>query len=165
MACPYVPDLNLASEAAMRGYGRFVVDVLLPRVRRETPALANPQATGIDGVSLGGRHRACASAFKTPRRSVRWVRFSRRSAPIKRQCSPIWPRGARTPEPRIEPAPPHQHTTTCTAAPSIGSRRRGAQAGIAHDFADVPGPHDYAFNRGPGAYELLAWHDRVLRKG
>jgi len=27
----------------------------------------------------------------------------------------------------------------------------------------VTGPHDYAFNRGPGALEMLAYHDRVLR--
>ena len=27
----------------------------------------------------------------------------------------------------------------------------------------VTGPHDYAFNRGPGAIEMLAYHDRVLR--
>jgi hypothetical protein len=27
----------------------------------------------------------------------------------------------------------------------------------------VPGPHDYPFNRGPGAIEMLLWHDRVLR--
>jgi hypothetical protein len=27
----------------------------------------------------------------------------------------------------------------------------------------VPGPHDYEFNRGPGAYEMLMFHDRVLR--
>ena len=38
-------------------------------------------------------------------------------------------------------------------------------AGVPHDFADVPGPHDYPFNRGPGAIELLLWHDRVLVRG
>ena len=27
---------------------------MLPRVRRETPALSRPETTGIDGVSLGG---------------------------------------------------------------------------------------------------------------
>ena len=35
-------------------------------------------------------------------------------------------------------------------------------AGIDHDYADVPGPHDYPFNRGPGAIEMLVWHDRML---
>jgi hypothetical protein len=38
-------------------------------------------------------------------------------------------------------------------------------AGVAHDFADLPGPHDYVFNRGPGSIELLLWHDRALWHG
>src|SRR5262249_35120117 len=37
-------------------------------------------------------------------------------------------------------------------------------AGIDHDFVQVPGPHDYVFNRGPGSLELLLWHDRMLRR-
>ena len=37
-------------------------------------------------------------------------------------------------------------------------------AGIEHDYADVPGPHDYPFNRGPGAIEMLLWHDRMLAR-
>ena len=37
-------------------------------------------------------------------------------------------------------------------------------AGLEHDFADVPGPHDYPFNRGPGAIEMLLWHDRMLAR-
>jgi enterochelin esterase-like enzyme len=31
------------------------------------------------------------------------------------------------------------------------------------DFEIVRGPHDYDFNRGPGAIEMLLFHDRVLR--
>ena len=34
---------------------------------------------------------------------------------------------------------------------------------VAHEFVVVAGPHDYAFNRGPGGIEMLLWHDRVLR--
>lgn len=32
------------------------------------------------------------------------------------------------------------------------------------EFKVVPGPHDYEFNRGPGAFEMLLWHDRMLRR-
>jgi hypothetical protein len=35
-------------------------------------------------------------------------------------------------------------------------------AGVTHDFAELPGPHDYVFNRGPGSYEMITWHRRVL---
>jgi enterochelin esterase-like enzyme len=37
------------------------------------------------------------------------------------------------------------------------------QQALDHELLVVPGPHDYAFNRGPGAYEMLIYHDRVLR--
>src|SRR5262249_7307384 len=37
------------------------------------------------------------------------------------------------------------------------------RAGVKHELIVIPGPHDYEFNRGPGAYEMLLFHDRVLR--
>src|SRR5262249_17809092 len=40
----------------------------------------------------------------------------------------------------------------------------GRAAGIEHELEDVPGPHDYPFNRGPGALEMLLWHDRILAR-
>ena len=46
----------------------------------------------------------------------------------------------------------------------LGVSRAWRAEGIDHDFADVPGPHDYVFNRGPGSMELLLWHDRVLAR-
>jgi len=46
----------------------------------------------------------------------------------------------------------------------VGVSRAWNVAGVSHDFADVIGPHDYVFNRGPGSLELLLWHDRVLSR-
>jgi hypothetical protein len=54
VACPWLPDLSAKRESDVAAYARFVLDVLLPRVRRETPAYIASEATGIDGVSLGG---------------------------------------------------------------------------------------------------------------
>ena len=54
VVCPWLPDVRPAATADVTAFARFLLDVLLPRVRRETPALATPEATGIDGVSLGG---------------------------------------------------------------------------------------------------------------
>jgi hypothetical protein len=34
---------------------------------------------------------------------------------------------------------------------------------IPHELLVTPGPHDYVYNRGPGSYEMLLWHERVLR--
>jgi hypothetical protein len=35
---------------------------------------------------------------------------------------------------------------------------------VPHEFAIEPGPHDYIWNKGPGAIEMLLWNDRVLRR-
>jgi enterochelin esterase-like enzyme len=37
------------------------------------------------------------------------------------------------------------------------------EIGVPHSLVVVPGPHDYAFNRGPGSAELLFFHERALR--
>ena len=42
-------------------------------------------------------------------------------------------------------------------------RRRLEQAGVPHTPLVTPGPHDYAWNRGPGSVETLLWYDRALR--
>ena len=34
---------------------------------------------------------------------------------------------------------------------------------VPHDLVVTPGPHDYAWNRGPGGAEMLLWQERVLR--
>lgn len=47
------------------------------------------------------------------------------------------------------------------------TRRLSAALGerqLAHTLTVVPGPHDYAFNRGPGSLELLLFHDRALAR-
>ncbi len=54
VVCPWLPDVHPAATADISAYARFVLETLLPRVRRETPAIPTPEATGIDGVSLGG---------------------------------------------------------------------------------------------------------------
>ena len=51
---PYLPDVHPAATGDIAEYTRFVIETLLPRVRAETPAIATADATGIDGVSLGG---------------------------------------------------------------------------------------------------------------
>ena len=37
------------------------------------------------------------------------------------------------------------------------------ERGVQHRYSRVQGNHSYRFNRGPGAIEMLLFHDRVLR--
>src|SRR5690349_4568119 len=55
LACPYSPDLPAKTSDAAAALTRFITHVLLPRARAETNASADRKATGIDGVSMGGR--------------------------------------------------------------------------------------------------------------
>ena len=66
VACPYLPDFDATDPAVIASFGRFVTGVLLPRVRRETPAFPGSTATGIDGVSFGGAVALAAHQCRIP---------------------------------------------------------------------------------------------------
>jgi iron(III)-salmochelin esterase len=160
VACPYLPDINPPTTADVGAYARFLLDVLLPRVRNETPAVASPEATGIDGVSLGGVVAlriglANPGAFG----AVGGIQPA-----VQEGQNPAWTALARA----ARAQRPAMRLRLITSRDDyfrdgiIGISQAWRAAGIMHDFADLPGPHDYVFNRGPGSIELLLWHDRAL---
>jgi iron(III)-salmochelin esterase len=160
--CPYLPDLDLKSPLALRDYGDFVKHVLLPRARRELPVLASASATGIDGVSLGGavalrvglehpEEFACVgslqAAIDDPQipELVDALRLARAKAP-----------GLKL---RLLTSDKDYFRRVVTATSQAMHAGR-----LDHDYLLVPGPHDYPFNRGPGALEMLMWHDTLLAR-
>jgi enterochelin esterase-like enzyme len=160
VACPYLPDVRPASTGDIADYARYVTGTLLPRVRADTPALGTPEATGIDGVSLGGvvalriGLTSCETfgavggiqpAFSEGQ-NAEWTALAQAAR-------------ARRPALKLRLLTSHNDYFHDSI---IGVSRAWSAAGVAHDFADVPGPHDYVFNRGPGSIELLTWHDRRL---
>jgi enterochelin esterase-like enzyme len=161
--CPHLPDVRPATTGDVSVYGRFLLDVLLPRVRRETPALAGPESTGIDGVSLGGVVAlriglANPGAFGAVGGIQPAVQEGENSEWTARAQS------ARARRPGLALRLLTSHDDYFHDG-IVGISRAWRAAGVVHDFADVPGPHDYVFNRGPGSIELLSWHDRVLSRG
>jgi enterochelin esterase-like enzyme len=163
VVCPYTPDI-LAGD---RGFSlaaplaRFIVNELLPRVYRETPALGTARGTGIDGVSLGGRAAllvglARPEAFGTVAALQPAFDGAEAVALAKRARAAL----ATNPSLRLR-------LLTSDGDYFLGATRAIARAferhGVPHELAVVAGPHDYAFNRGPGVYEMLAFHDRALR--
>jgi iron(III)-salmochelin esterase len=161
VVCPWLPDVRPAATGDIGPYTRFLLDVLLPRVRRETPALASPEATGIDGVSLGGVVAlriglTCPDAFGavggiqpafSEGQAVDWTSLAQ---------------GARARQPNLKLRLLTSHDDYFHEA-VLGVDRAWTAAGVPHEFGDVVGPHDYVFNRGPGSIELLMWNDRALR--
>ncbi len=165
VVCPWVPDLftdrDRTNLDAALPYGRFVVEQLLPRVLSETPALAEREATGIDGVSLGGRVAlvvglAHADRFGALGTLQAAIQESEPGALARRARDAV--ADAQKLRLRIVTSDKDYFRA------ALGQLHLALESeGVEHEHLVIPGPHDYAFNRGPGGVEMLLWHDRVLR--
>lgn len=163
LVMPYTPDIIRGDRAFshVEPLASFLVDELLPRVYQETPALGTAASTGVDGVSLGGRAAIVAGLTRPeafgavaglqPAFDAKEVRELARIALISRKQNKEL--GLRL--------------LTSTRDYYLGSTQAISaawdEAGLDHSLLIVPGTHTYEFNRGPGAIELLIYHDRVLR--
>jgi enterochelin esterase-like enzyme len=160
VVCPYLPDIDIRKPARIRDYGEYLWKSVMPRVQRELPVLTAPASTGIDGVSLGG-----AVALRV---GLEWAPLfgavgTLQAAISEEQTSELVQlvTSARAKNPNFALrllTSKEDYFRVAITKMSNALRARG----IGHDFADVPGPHDYPFNRGPGAIEMLLWHDRIL---
>ena len=160
---PYTP-LDITGNrpiSAVESYGRFLVETVLPRVYRETPAIGTAQTTGIDGVSLGGRI-ALLVGLSFP---ASFGAIGSLQAAVDEQDAPALVELAR----RARLANPYVSLRLLTSEgdaylrPLLHLSQAWKKAGVGHEFRISRGPHDYAFNRGPGALEMLFYHDAVLR--
>jgi enterochelin esterase-like enzyme len=163
VVCPYTPDI-LAGDRPFRAaapLAKFLVDELLPRVKRETPAVGSAETTAIDGVSLGGR----AALLVGLERPTAFRVVAGLQAAFDSADAPELARRARDAR-QANPSLVFRLLTSegdyfLNANRAIS--RAFAAAGVPHALTVIPGPHDYEFNRGPGAYEMLFFHDRALR--
>lgn len=163
VVCPYTPDILAGDRpfSAALPLARFLVDELLPRVHRETPALGTAESTGIDGVSLGGR----ASVLVGLDRAEAFGAVAGLQAAFDSADAPELARRAK----RAREKNPKLAIRLLTSEGDFFLRatksisRALDEAGLSHELRIIPGPHDYVFNRGPGVYEMLVFHDRVLR--
>ena len=160
VVCPHVPDMN-PNGSDVRAVARYVTERILPRVRAETPAIGTPESTGIDGVSMGG---ALALRIGLTSPDVFGAVGALQAAIGEEQAPELTElaRAALVKRPTLKLRLVTSHEDYFRDAMTHLSAA-WKSAGVPHDFADVPGPHDYAFNRGPGSLELLTWYDRVLR--
>lgn len=161
LATPYAPDLADRTFAGAEPFGRFVVEALLPKAREVAGAPSNPERTGIDGVSMGGRLALWIGlrfpeAFGAIGAMQPAVREGEADAIAKLA------RDARAKNPKLR-----LRLLTSDGdyfLPAVKALSAAMNAiGVAHDLVIVPGPHDYAFNRGPGCAEMLLFHERALR--
>lgn len=163
VACPSLPD-SLRREALFTEgpeLSRFVAEELLPRLRRELPVLGDPAATAVDGVSLGGR---AALIVGLSRPEAFGVVAALQPAVDARELGRLATLAARAraASPRLQ-----LRLVTSDGDYFLGAMRDLSAAlraaGVPHRLDVLTGPHSYEWNRGPGAHELLLFHDRALR--
>lgn len=160
VACPHTPDLKDRSKQGAAPFAKFVRESLLPRVHTESKSLDTRRSTGIDGVSMGGR-LALLVGFTYP--------------------DVFGSIGALQPAIKVEEAEMFAEMAagatldkktalrlvSSEGDPFLAAVRALSKAlesvNVQHELIVTPGPHDYAWNRGPGGVEMLLWHERVLR--
>jgi len=157
VACPFTPRVQTL-EGAKR-WASFLERTLLPRAKKDAGLLANAKV-GIDGVSMGGRLALLVGLARPDLFDSVGALQPALSVDEAGYFAELIANSART-----QPRPLRLVTSEgdpfrdAIRALSDGLTRRGLE----HRLLVTPGPHDYAWNRGPGSLEMLLWHDRVLR--
>ncbi len=158
--CPYLPDHDAFDQSKVDDLGKYLIDVVLARARNELPISLERSAMGIDGVSLGGITAlqvglanaeifGAVGALQPAIRAEKIGTLTTLATKAKQNGS----------LPRLRLTTSHDDVYRAVIAQTDAS---WTAAGITHDFGDLPGPHDYIFNRGPGGMEMLFWQDRAL---
>jgi hypothetical protein len=159
--CPYLPDLDLDGPGDLRAYGEYLIRDLLPKAQTSAPVLPGAANVGIDGVSLGGG-AALRIALMFPEAFGAVGSLQAALGPPQIPGLVKMAQAARAKNPKLALRLLTSSDDYFREALASYDKALSA-AGVAHEFVEVPGPHDYEFNRGPGAFEMLLWHDRVLR--
>jgi dienelactone hydrolase len=158
----YTPDLLSAVDHPERidAYAEWVAKKLVPKAQRMFPVVSNePRQVGVDGVSLGGmvalevglRFPEVFGAVGTMQPAIRGREAQLAERAARAQAAA--PQVLRLLSSDQDPLLP----VTRTLSSELRKRH------VAHTLQVTPGGHDYAFNKGPGAIELLRFHDRALR--
>ncbi len=163
VVCPYTPDILEGRRpfSAADPFGTFIVKTLLPKVYAETPAIGTPETTGIDGVSLGGR----AALLVGLEHARAFGAVGGLQAAFNVEDGAELARRAL----RAREQNPHLKLRLLSSDQDFfleatrAISRAFDKAGVQHQLTIVSGTHSYEFNRGPGAFELLWYHDRALR--
>ncbi|MGZ5969367.1 MAG: hypothetical protein ACXWP4_16955, partial [Polyangiales bacterium] len=159
IACPYTPNIwkGLSVDIVLDAYATWIFEVLVPRLRAETPVNAK---LGLDGVSLGGY----ASLGVGVRKLEAIDALGCVQAAVSTNDAESWADKIQKAFAAKGSKPLSLITSTNDAfrkpveALSAALKKRA----IAHDFRLAIGPHDQPFLRGPGSLEMLLWHDRAL---
>jgi enterochelin esterase-like enzyme len=161
---PFTPDLmgDPPDGERVQSYLDWLAGPLLVALRQQMPFAARGRdSTGIDGVSLGGM-LALEAGFAHPETfgAVGAIQPAIRGRTGRILAAAEQARDSGN----------AQQIRLLTSdgdpfkAPTQQLSRSLRAAQLSHRLIVVPGPHDYVFNQGPGAIELLRYFDEVLAR-
>jgi hypothetical protein len=163
IVCPFTPNVSRLSDPprALDRLAAWMEDVLLPEVRKRTPAEDSAPATGLDGCSMGGfvgleiflRKPALFGAWGGVQSALGEANAPRWADRIARALASAGPKQLHIETSRGDPF----------HAANVALSRELKQRGVAHDLLVLPGPHDQPWLREAGTLEMLLWHDRALQ--
>jgi pimeloyl-ACP methyl ester carboxylesterase len=159
LVTPYSPITSGARDGAAP-FVRFLDEQAIPRAARLMGRDPASVRCGIDGVSMGGR-LALWAAILRPRRFASVGALQPAIAVADAAAFAEQLAQARQESPFALRLVSSEEDPFLDAVRALGAALGGR--GVEHRVIVTPGPHDYAWNRGPGAAELLLHHERVLR--
>lgn len=157
---PFTPDFasELVQSEKVRAFTDWLATGLLRQVKGQFPEVSiERESVGIDGVSLGGR-LALEAGFTHPEAfgvvgAMQPAIERDGDAIAKLRAADALPQAIRL---LTSDADPYRDATRRFSTSLRSSR-------ISHSLIELPGPHNAGFNRGPGAVELIRFHDAALR--
>lgn len=160
IATPYTPVPTGKDVASAAPFGRFVASTLLPRVAELKGGPVRREATGIDGVSMGGRY-ALQLGFSMPEVFGAVGALQPAIAPAEA------PAFADLALKAAEKQSQHIRLASSSDDPFLEATMALAEElerrTLKHQLVVTAGLHDYIWNRGPGSAEMLFFHERALR--
>lgn len=157
-ACPYMPNLPIAEPGAFDAYARWLAETVVPRARRDASmAFDEPVRTHLGGCSLGG-HFSLEVLLRRPEAFGAWagVQTAVSAAAGERYAARLAQAGPR-------PVMVETSTEDPFRAGNEAIDRALTRAGMAHAFAELPGPHDQPWLRRSGTARMLQWLDELPR--
>jgi iron(III)-salmochelin esterase len=158
IANPYSPDILENQDLTEAGYEEFIMERLLPYLKSHYRIQS--QAIGIDGVSLG--------AARSMYFGLKYPEVFTTVGSIQGALNPwisLYTQIIQNNQTILANHPPIQLITSSgdyLRLSTIQMKEALTSFHIQINYYDFKGPHDYIFNRGPGALMLLIYHNHYL---
>jgi hypothetical protein len=161
LVTPFTPNLlaEPVGSEAIAAFGQWLTGPVLDAVRREVPTVEAAAATGIDGVSLGGRLALEVGLAHPESFGVIGAIQPALGPETATALADLAVRALRGRPLRLLGSDEDPGLPALRAFSSALRRSR-----VAHDLVIARGPHGYEFNRGPGSLELLLYHGATLAR-